>query len=39
VIVALRSGVAPEHWLDDPAALVTALELLARADADAARRR
>jgi hypothetical protein len=38
VIVAMRTGVAPAEWLDDPRALITALELLAEADADARRR-
>jgi hypothetical protein len=39
VIVALRSGVAAEEWLNDPRALVTALELLGEADRAAARGR
>jgi hypothetical protein len=39
VIVALRSGVAAEVWLDDPRALLTALDLLAEVDRERARRR
>jgi hypothetical protein len=32
VTVSLRSGVAPERWLEDPRALMTALELYREAD-------
>lgn len=38
MIVAMRTGVGPAEWLDDPRALMTALELLAEADADARRK-
>lgn len=33
MIVALRSGVPADCWLDDPRALVTALEVLDEIDA------
>jgi hypothetical protein len=39
VIVALRSGVPHDVWLDDTRALMTALDVLAEADRQAARRR
>ena len=38
MVVALRSGVAPEVWLEDPRALFTALTLLEAADEQARRR-
>jgi len=33
VAVALRSQIAPAHWLDDPAAMFTAIELFRESDA------
>jgi hypothetical protein len=41
VILAMRSGVAPDEWLADTRALVTAVELYSEADrqAEAERRR
>lgn len=32
MIVAIRTGVATEHWLEDPRALMTALDVLAEVD-------
>jgi len=32
VLLAVRTGVAPEAWLEDTRALVTAAEILAEAD-------
>jgi len=39
VIVAIRTGVSPFVWLDEPRLLFTAVELLAEADRQARRRR
>jgi hypothetical protein len=39
VLVALRAGGNPQWWLDDSRALMTALEELERADAEARRQR
>lgn len=38
MIVAIRTGVAPDVWLDDTRALVTAAQLLEDADRKARRR-
>jgi len=32
VILAIRTGVAADHWIEDPRALVTAMHMLAEAD-------